>query len=272
MPGLMSSDAAILQTQLPVRPWLSAQGRRLPGLSPIAPRDWLLRDEVFSAQMTYRDHLIGETLQSVYAEQPVCRQSSEELLSLIVETLSETPGYRISEQTALRPDGVEVRLGDAPALITAGRLVQEDLLILHKAGNTHHLVGGLVCFPALWRLNEKLGRSLLGVHAPVAEYSEPLASRIERVLSSIRPDQALMRANVLIYENPELHQPATEGTAKVMHPNGPRYVRVERQTFRRLPRTGAVIFAIHTSIVPADSLPEDEHTALAELRPELVKG
>jgi hypothetical protein len=48
-------------------------------------------------------------------------------------------------------------------------------------------------------------------------------------------------------------------------------VRVERQTLRRLPRTGAIVFAIHTYLVRAGSLDPDRFAALAALGPELTK-
>ena len=92
------------------------------------------------------------------------------------------------------------------------------------------------------------------------------------MLSAIRVDQPLGRANFLIYTDPELHQPRSEGIAKPIDPKAPRYVRVERQTFRRLPETLAVIFTIHTFVVPASILSAEDHAALAKLKPDLLRS
>lgn len=260
----------ILQSHLPVRPWASLQGMRLPGLMPLAPDDWLVRDEVFAAQMACRDRLVAEKADEVIALQPGGEAAAEELLAELLEYLAGRPGYEIAPGSVLRPDGVRVALGAAPALETCARLVQEDLLLMQKPGETHDLVGGTLCFPALWRLREKVGRSLLEVHRPVAPYTGDLSSRVERVLSVLRPGQVLMRANALIYERPDLYQPASEGAPKALTPGTPRYVRVERQTFRRLPETRAVVFAIHTYLVAAGQLSPDDHASLAEIRPDLL--
>ena len=85
-------------------------------------------------------------------------------------------------------------------------------------------------------------------------------------------DRPLGRANFLIYTDPELHQPRGEGIDKPIDPNAPRYIRVERQSFRRLPETHAVVFAIHTYVVAEDSLSDEEHAALAVFKPELLKA
>jgi len=60
--------------------------------------------------------------------------------------------------------------------------------------------------------------------------------------------------------------------SKNIHFFTPRYIRVERQTFRRLPKTLAVVFAIHTYIVPESALSPEEHAALSEFKPELLKN
>jgi hypothetical protein len=267
---MSETRAPILHSHLPVRPWASLQGMRLPGLMPLAPDEWLVRDEVFAEQMAYRDHLVTEETEEVVALQPGAEDAAGELLAELLGYLTDMQGYEVTPDSVLRPDGVRVELGAAPALETCGRLVQEDLLLMQKPGDTHDLVGGVLCFPALWRLREKVGRTLFDVHRPVAPYTEDLSSRVERVLSVLRTGQVLMRANALIYERPDLYQPASEGAPKALTPGTPRYVRVERQTFRRLPQTRAVVFAIHTYLVAAEQLGPDDHASLAEIRPDLL--
>ena len=79
-----------------------------------------------------------------------------------------------------------------------------------------------------------------------------------------------MRANFLVYTDPDLHQPLPEGVAKRFDVSAPRYIRVERQTLRRLPQTKAIVFAIHTFQTPASTLSATSYARLAALRPELM--
>ena len=81
----------------------------------------------------------------------------------------------------------------------------------------------------------------------------------------IRPEQPLWRMNALVYVNPDLHQPGVEGAPRTDRHNG-QYLRAERQTLLRLPKSGAVLFAIHTDVVRLDSLTPSERDGLETAR------
>ena len=258
---------AILQAAAPVWPWADPQLARLPGLKPVAPADWLHRDEAFAAQMAERDRLLVRAPGAVLAPAAGMEGAARELLSVLRAELPATHGHRRQDDARLiRPDGVAVDLSGDP-LLAAARLVQEDLLLLERTGEGHVLRGGVLCFPAFWTLSQKIGKPLLAVHAPVEAYGAPLNARIERILDHLTPDTALMRANVLLYSDPALHQPAPEGARRIVAQGGPLYIRIERQTLRRLPRTGAVVFAIHTFVVPVDRIPDEARASLRLARP-----
>ena len=259
----------ILHERLPFYPWMRTGGVRLPGLSPISVEDWLKQDEVFAAQMAYRDALVRKRRGEVYAVLPEAEAGARELLSILLEELPLRAGYNREGTRAIRPDGVAVETEGLPPLLAAGRLVQEDFALIVKAGSTHRLVGGMICFPANWNLADKLGKSLGGLHGPVEVFDAEMAKRTGRVFNNLRADTPLERANFLIYTNPDLHQPAH--APKRLMTGADRFVRVERQTLRRLPRTGAIVFAIHTYLVRAGSLDPDRFAALAALGPELTK-
>ena len=262
----------ILQKALPLKPWMTPIGARLPGLSPIHLQDWLLTDDVFAEQMAYRDQLIRHKQASVFACQPEAEAGARELLECLKDELpAHNPAYQRRRAQLTRPDGLTIDTSTSPPLLAAGRLAQEDFALLDNSANGHTLVGGLICFPAFWQLADKLGQSLAGVHRPITAFTENMAARTDHIFTHLRPEQPLMRANFLIYTNPDLHQPAREGTKKVLAPDQPRYVRVERQTLRRLPQTGLIIFAIHTFILPAAQLTSQELTSLARLRPEVLQ-
>ncbi len=168
-------------------------------------------------------------------------------------------------------EGGHAKSMSAHPLLDAASHVQEDLCLLQKQDDYHILSAAIMCFPSSWDVREKIGRSINSIHTPVPEYSD-VANIVERMLSAIRVEQPLGRANFLIYTDPELYQPRPEGVEKPIDPTAARFIRVERQTFRRLPNTHAVVFAIHTYIVAEDSLPSDEHAALLSLKPELQKS
>lgn len=245
---------------------MDPQLSRLPGVKPLDMADWLLRDEVFAAQMAYRDALLSSRRADVFACLPEAQDAAGELCAHIVPHC----GYGGDSERLTRPDGVEIALASDHPLIIAARLVQMDLCILQPRDGVYHLTAAALCFPSSWMLREKIGRSLSSIHSPVGEYDGKVASSVDRMFGAIAADRPLWRANNLIYTDPELHQPRAEGIAKPIHPTAPRYVRVERQSFLRLPATGVVVFGIHTSLVPASHLSKDSFTALAQVKPDLL--
>ena len=118
-----------------------------------------------------------------------------------------------------------------------------------EGAEEHVLTGATLCFPAGWMLAEKLGRPLMRIHKPVAAYDEGLARRVQRLFDCVRVGQPLWRFNALRYADPMLFQPRHEGVPKYGTGQEQRFTRSERQTILRLPRTGAVVFGIHTFVV-----------------------
>jgi hypothetical protein len=258
----------ILQRSLPVAPWMADHTLRLPGTVPVALADWLQRDEVFAEQMAARDYLIAERPATVHALADGARPAARELLALVLAHLDGVPGFVREDGAMRRPDGVLVPLDGEP-LIVAGRLVQEDLVLLERpeGAEEHVLTGAILCFPSNWTLAEKFGKGLVRIHLPVEPYDETLARRIQRLFDTLRPEAPVMRANLLLYSDPALFNPRHEFARHAPSPGAAEYVRVERQTLLRLPETRAVVFSIHTYMIRPSDLAPEQRAKLAEVRP-----
>ena len=245
----------ICQRDLPIKPWMQAKTRRLPGIQPVADGEWLLQDDAYGAQMAYRDTLIAERESDVFKATPESLPMQKELLETVLSELG------AEHRKGRRPDGVGVPL-NGPPLLVAARLVQEDLLLMDMAGEPR-LTAGVLCFPASWSLAEKFGAGLEAIHGYVEDYTEEMSTRVRRMFDAIRPEQPLWRANFLRYAEADLHQPRRHGEAKPAPISGG-FVRVERQTLRKLPRTGAVVFGIHTYVIRWNQLSHAEQVAFTE--------
>lgn len=251
----------ICQTALPLYPWSDPRTSRLPGVNPTDPGDWLRIDEVYATQMAYRDQLLATRRNEVFRIAKGAEATAEALLVRILSDISALPGFTVTNRGVTRPDGVQVALTDDLPLVTAARLVQEDLCLLEKQGDEHVLTGAVLCFPASWTLAEKFNRPLVGIHHGVDRYDGDIAPRVQRMFDVIRPGPGLWRANHLVYCDPDLHQPRREGQGRFWRDEGPFWMRIERQGFVRLPETGAVVFSIHTYVVPWERLPEEARAA-----------
>ena len=257
----------ILQDKLPFIPWMDPRSARLPGIQPLESGDWLRVDEAFAAQMAERDRLIATIPQDVCAQTPQGAAATRELYGMVLDKLRGTPGYDVRAAEVVRPDGVIVPLDPEAPMATLGRLVQEDLCLMQADGSGEHvLTAAALCFPASWTLAQKIGRPLTTIHIPVKVYDETMARRVQRLFDAIRVEQPMWRMNYLIYDDAELHQPRREGSPRP-RPVRRDLVRTERQCLVRLPQTQAVLFAIHTWVVPIAKLPPDAAAALLALYP-----
>lgn len=233
----------ILQNHIPYNP-LTAKA--LPGIQPLAPQDWLQPDDAFGGQMRVRDQLIdchrGEVLMLADTAIP----AAAELLRMVLAQLY--PAYK---EPFRRADGQMVDLNWADPLGTLGRITQQDFCILEKRGGEHVMTGAVLCFPANWTLSEKFMAPLTGIHQPVESYDASIAMRVQRLFDGVQVGRPLWRFNSLWYRDPTLHQPRSHfDTQDEGHAVDAEYMRSEKQMILRLPETRAVVFCIHTFVLP----------------------
>ncbi len=218
---------------------------RLPGTQPCDADDWLRVDEAYAAQMAYREALLADRTDAVLYENDATRDTADEVLEEALTILPDL-GFTVAANHVTRPDGRVVPLDRAAPLWTLGHLVQEDICILEKQGDEHVMTSAVLCFPANWRLAEKINRPLTGIHVPVPEYDENIAKRVQRLFDGVRVGKPMWRFNKLAYVDADLHQPYKRDVVDEMP-----FVRSERQCILRMPRSEAVVFTIHTFVVRA---------------------
>lgn len=255
----------ICQSRLGLAPWMDPLAARLPGLQPVAAGDWLQRDDAFAGQMAYRDKLLVEKRDEVLGAPAAPDQAEHDLLAAILAQIALDAGYARADDVITRPDGVKVALAADRPLVIAARLVQEDMLLLQPGTSQYTLTSGILCFPASWTLSQKMGHGLARIHLPVDRYDDSIGKRVDRVFAMLQPDQAVWRANLLCYNDPNLYQPRLEHERRPFDRAKPTWVRVERQTVRRLGESRAAVFTIHTWLVPLDRLTPEQAASLPEI-------
>jgi hypothetical protein len=118
-----------------------------------------------------------------------------------------------------------------------------------------------VCFPSHWRLRDKIGRPIAEVHARVPGYADELASKVDSFLRRLTTGTVVGRRNFTIHERGDLFAPDPPPASGV--PPAHQWLRSERQTLSRLPRSGSVLFTIRTDQVQLRDLGADARRRLA---------
>jgi len=237
----------VLQNQLDPNQ-RSVAARSLPGMQPLRGVDWITVDEAYSAQLAEKARLLAADQDAVLRILPAAREPAQELLNEVLELLRNRADFEVCDQDVICADKSRAELNFEVPLQTLSKLIQEDICILQKVGDEHVLTAALLCFPASWTLSEKIGKPLIAIHRPVPEYDTNIAKRVQRLFDGVRVGQPMWRANFLNYSDPALHHPRTEAEPRTDDHKAGIYERSERQTVWKLPKTGAVVFSIHTTI------------------------
>jgi dimethylamine monooxygenase subunit A len=224
------------------------------GVRPLDLRDWIELGPDADAAIAAKSRLNAEHPDTVFAVLDDVEPESHEVAAALVEHLARR-----------WPD----RHGDAaldPALHpldAAARLVPEDLVLLVERGGRLVFGGGSVCFPNRWDLRSKLGLSMAGVHAPVAQLNEQLEMPIDAFFDRLTPQRSFWRLGWGILDTPDWYTPI-DGTAGP-RPSDPApdqlFLRVERETLRRFPATNCVLFTIRTYVAPIGVVAGDADVA-----------
>jgi hypothetical protein len=233
------------------------------GLQPLPAEAWIEIDEAYAAQLAKKRDLLATRHADVLAALPESRPASEEALTLLLDHLRTYHSGRFAFaggklRNIATGEEWDIAHSSLHPLEQAGRLVQEDFCILQSddktLSETYRLTAGAVCFPSNWRLADKIGKKLADVHGPVPGYAEKLASPVDRFFTNLPADTIMWRANWLIHATPELFQAghkldaATAAAITAANAGEKLWLRVERQTLRRLPASGAVLFTIRTHV------------------------
>jgi hypothetical protein len=213
------------------------------GVRPLDLRDWIELGPDADAAIAAKPRLMAEHPDTVFAALDDVEAESSEVAEALVDHLRRRWPDRYAD-TELD--------ADLHPLDAAARLVPEDLILLVERGDGLVFGAGSVCFPNRWDLRSKLGLSMARVHAPVARLNEQLEAPIDGFFDRLAPDRSFWRLAWNILDTPDWYTPV-DGTEAPRPPlRGPdgHYVRIERETMRRFPRTEVVLFTVRTYVAP----------------------
>lgn len=227
------------------------------GLRPLDPCDWIETDTSLSRLHHHTLAMRQQHGDAVYAALPSSLEAQRELLSLLCgHLLKDHAGAYRRDGTGIASaaGGFHVALtdGDPEPLWQASSLVADDLIIMQPSARGYLLAAASLASPSHWRLQDKLGRPMDAIHDPIPGIHRQLTPRIDRFFAHVSPERPVSRFNWALQTDPGLFHPAAPGA--VADTDAALYYRVERQTLRRLPCSGAVAFTIRVFLHPLDAL------------------
>ena len=235
-------------------PWLSM------GIRTLDLDDWLVVDDRYADELDLKRRLLSERPDDVFAARP--RSPRRQRGGARAD---HPPGSPPTTPTC-HPDPRGCRAGAAP-VGCGGADGAGGPLRAARARRPLRLEAASLCFPSHWRLHEKLGRSLAAIHAPVPHYAEELEGKVDRFFDRLRIDRPVVRRNLSVHCHDDLYRPEPHESPDSFAPDASGidgvWLRSERQTLVRLPRTGAVLFTIKTQLCPVTAVRQRPDLAVA---------
>lgn len=182
---------------------------------------------------------------------------------------------------ALFPARPTPRTPTTRLLETLGRTIDEEFLFLlpedeepspdnvdkdSVADAKYMLEAYVCCCPSGFDPLEKLGKRLAAIHGPVPGYPSKLEASMDRFFTRLEVGKYVRRVNWSITTNPNLYSAgrdtnhAHEGDEVVEMENidpESTFLRCERQTLHRLPKSKALVFAFKTYMYPIEEIKKE---------------
>lgn len=260
--------------QAPYLPFIEQPDMLAMGLSRLNPRLWIEPDiearRYYNNKLQQRDLNGSGAYQALPESVAAQREFHDMLLAYLLREHGDAYCMR-GNQLVMPETGLHWTMGDDELLWRASLWVQDDFCLLQPSPSGYRLTAASLCAASFWRLEDKLGLPLVGIHTPVPGFKTHLADRVERVFEHIKADSPLWRANWSVVSSNALNQrkPArSPGAADAL------FLRVERQSLLRLPQSGAVVFSIRVYLHPLQQVRDNTLAwpafcaALRQLSPE----
>lgn len=249
------------------------------GLRAVPFRDWIELDNHFPRYHADKARRLRERGAKCFATLPEAYPAAVELLDELAAYLpARYP--TLYRRTAVGLDNlwsgeafnvVERPLREDPIAMCA-RLVQDDLaLMMERPDGQYYLVSGAILLAGFWRLQDKVGMPLSEIHTSgeVPQYKEKLERGMMNFFRRLRCDELYARNNYFIQvdddlawswsigseDSPAISWNTAEKDRAVEH----HFFRSERQSLRRLPKTGAVVFTIRTYFHPVTEIAQEDY-------------
>ncbi|KAF4509167.1 hypothetical protein G6O67_005458 [Ophiocordyceps sinensis] len=230
---------------------------------------WLELESTYRDRIRQRRALFAEHGRRVLEALPGSELACKELVEIVVQFLcARYPRHfqLVKGKTLVnRILQTEHNLATAEALHVLLDNVPEDFAIVlrHHETGAYYFRAGIICSAVGWDLGQKIGLGLSAIHQPVPDYKDKIAMSVDRFFTKMPTSNPIQRASWGLEIGQPLFLPFTHPDFRHRESQSPNlrpqdiFLRVDWQTLRRLPLSGAVVFNFKALFTPLTEF-EDE--------------
>lgn len=145
--------------------------------------------------------------------------------------------------------------------------VAEDFaaMLRHPDTGTYSFRSGVICSSLGWNVGSKIGLTLHEIHAPIPDYKEKMQVSMDRYFAKKPTDKPIHRGSWGLEIDEPLFMPPDDAHEKLRDAQDPSHTldrchfRVDWQTLRRLPLSGAVVFNFKAVFTPVEGFRDEPY-------------
>ncbi|KAF8242653.1 hypothetical protein K440DRAFT_106500 [Wilcoxina mikolae CBS 423.85] len=240
----------------PYRPFRWAYHQTM-SFKKMEPDWWLELENTYVTRIAQRKELYAKHGAGMLQSLPGSEAATKEVMEMALQFLVARYPQYFSLQPPESPDvfvnrilGKEFSIRSSPPLEILLENVPEDFAITIKNQETgeYEFRAGVICSSLGWNVASKIGLSLKQIHEPIPDYKEKMSMSMDRYFSKMPTNMPIQRGSWGLEYLQPLYMPPNDPHAEHRNSQNPDlkledvFIRVDWQTLRRLPLSGAIVF------------------------------
>ncbi|OAK97039.1 hypothetical protein IQ06DRAFT_39719 [Phaeosphaeriaceae sp. SRC1lsM3a] len=248
----------------PYRPFRWAYHQTM-SLTKMEPDWWLELESTYADRIRERLGLLSKHGDAVLQALPGSELACKELMEMSLQFLcARYPQYFKLDEDAMvfhnRILHTQTDLRATEPLHVLFQNIPEDFAIMLRDDETGFYLfrAGIICSSLGWNVASKIGMRLHEIHAPIPDYKEKMQFSMDRYFAKKPTDKPIQRGSWGLEVDQPLYMPPGDPHEKLREEQMADLdlsrcnLRVDWQTLRRLPLSGAVVFNFKALFTPLE--------------------
>ncbi|KAK0258692.1 hypothetical protein LTR91_012660 [Friedmanniomyces endolithicus] len=255
----------------PYRPFRWAYHQTM-SLTKLEPDWWLELEHTYADRIRQREQLFEEFSPLMLQALPGSELATKELMEMSLQFLCARypQHFRLDLEEMVFHNTIlqtEADLRTMDPLHVLLHNIPEDFAIMLRDPETgiYSFRAGIICSSLGWNLGSKIGLKLHEIHAPIPDYKEKMQFSMDRYFSKKPTEKAIQRGSWGLEIDEPLFMPPEDPHEKLREVQDPTHtidrchLRVDWQTLRRLPLSGAVVFNFKAVFTPVTEFRDEPY-------------
>ncbi|KAK1960965.1 hypothetical protein LY78DRAFT_696462 [Colletotrichum sublineola] len=222
---------------------------------------WIELENSYKNRIAERQELYAKNGEDVLACLPGAELACKELMEMVIQFLCARYPNQFKHDDSILVNnilGTTTDLSKTEPLVVLLNNIPEDFAIMirdHETGR-YVLRAGVVCSAVGWKVSEKMGKGLSTIHEDVPDYKQKMQLSMDRFFTKMPTNSPIQRGSWGLEMGQPLFLPSEDPKFADRESQNPNlkpedvHLRVDWQTLRRLPLSGAVVFNFKALFTP----------------------